>query len=48
MSVLKGENNMYIENNPLRFVRIDDFRDEDVEEMKKPFILVESFSFHKR
>lgn len=26
---------MHIENNPLRFVRIDDFRDEDVEEMKK-------------
>ena len=25
---------MYIENNPLRFVRIDDFRDEDVEKMK--------------
>ena len=26
---------MYIENNPLRFVRIDDFRDEDIEKMKK-------------
>ena len=26
---------MYIENNPLKFVRIDDFRDEDIEKMKK-------------
>ena len=26
---------MYIENNPLRFIRIDDFRDEDIEKMKK-------------